>query len=521
MDVFFQPNRDIIKFLGGGQKRVEGEKYRFSHFIVEDKWKDGRHIIFNTLTRIGIVINDEEYNAIKNAEGTVAGNYAIETYTLVPENYDEYKKVIEYRNQFLIKKDDFLKKPTEFTILPTTDCNARCVYCFENGHNVTVMSVEMANKVADYIIECSKDAPEQTMTLRWFGGEPLYNMKAIDVICNKLRENNVKFKSSIISNGYLFTQEVANIAVNKWNMSHAQITLDGDSKVYKKVKNYVYDDTDPLATVLDNMEAMICEGFEISVRMNVDLYNGDDLKVLIKKVFDRFGVNRKVFAYCHPVFETGLDDKTKRAPEDRKLVYQKTKELEEYMISLGQRACMHSLSRTVRSHHCMVDGGRSILILPDGKLGLCEHYTDTEYFGKLGQSREEWDWEELDSLKEIGYVDECKTCPYFPDCMRLNKCLDEYLCDEEVRIWRLREMRREIMDAVEKFYKNENNKKLGACNNEQPRYDLYAGKKEFNNLVKFALYMDKKITRIKEQFGIDFGDLDEEYNNEEKEKQSV
>ena len=515
MDVFFQPNRDLVNLLGGPQKKQDGINYRFTHFLIEDTWNDGRKILYNTFTKVGIVVNGEEYDLITSLGEAVCTEYAIENYLLVPEDFDEAEKIIEMRERNRVKNSDFLAKISEFTILPTTDCNARCHYCFENGHKITVMSIEMAEKVADYIIECSKDFPKDTrMTLRWFGGEPLYNMKAIDVICDKLTENGINFKSTIISNGYLFTEDVVNIAVEKWHMNHAQITLDGSNEVYKKTKNYIYNDKDPLETVMKNMETMVKHGFTISVRMNVDVFNGDDLKILVKKLFDRFGVNGKVSAYCHPVFETGFDDETKRTPKDRKTVYEKTEALENYMIELGQRPTMRSLSKTVRNHHCMVDGGRAILILPDGKLGLCEHYTDCEYFGELGQPREEWDWEEIDSLKELHLLEPCKTCPYFPDCMRLTKCLDEYLCDDYVVEWRLRELRREVMEAVRVFYEKEKSGQCGCGNNSKPRFDVYAGKKEFNNLVRFVLYIDKKITRIKDRYGIDFSDLDDEYNED-------
>ena len=513
MDVFFQPNRDMVKFLGGPQKKEDNVKYRFIKFLVEDVLEDGRKTLYNTFTKVGIVVNQSEYDLICNVGDAICTEYAIENFILVPEDFDEASKIIELRESYRVKDNDFLAKINEFTILPTTDCNARCHYCFENGHKITVMSIDMANKVADYIIDCMNEFPKDTEArIRWFGGEPLYNMKVMDVICKKLVDNKVKFTSSIISNGYLFTEDIAKIAVNDWHMKSAQITLDGSNEVYKQTKNYIYDDEDPLETVLNNMESMIQEGFTISVRMNVDLFNCDDLKNLIKKLFDRFGVNKKVFAYVHPVFETGFDDETKRKPEDRKLVYEKTEEIENYMIELGQRPVMHSLSKNVRSHHCMVDGGKAILILPDGKLGLCEHYTDTEYFGQLGQPREELDWEELNKLKEIHVLDRCKTCPYFPECMRLTKCLDEFLCDDLVVEWHMRELRREIKDAIEKFYKNEKTKRCGCGNNNNtPRFDLYASKKEFSNLVKFVLYMDKKINRIKEEYGIDFSDLDAEY----------
>ena len=43
------------------------------------------------------------------------------------------------------------KHITQYTILTTTDCNARCFYCYERGCARVTMDSETADKVADYI----------------------------------------------------------------------------------------------------------------------------------------------------------------------------------------------------------------------------------------------------------------------------------------------------------------------------------------------------------------------------------
>ena len=36
---------------------------------------------------------------------------------------------------------------------------------------------------------------DEYINIRWFGGEPLFNMKVIDTICNGLTENGIYFNS--------------------------------------------------------------------------------------------------------------------------------------------------------------------------------------------------------------------------------------------------------------------------------------------------------------------------------------
>ncbi len=518
MDIFSQPVGHVIEFLGGQQQRNNEIKYRRLKYLLEVDVEGGRKGIYNILTSCGIVLDKSELEEVKAFADTTCVNYMIKNYFFVPETFNEEESVDKYRKENEIKDVDFLANPTEFTILPTTDCNARCFYCFENGHKITVMNMETAKKLSDYITECARKNKGTTMTLRWFGGEPLYNMKAIDVICKNLKENGVDFKSSIISNGYLFTEDVAKRAVSEWNMNNAQITLDGTKDVYNKAKSYIYkDDENPFETVLKNMEGMLNCGFNISVRMNIGTHNGDDLKELVKLLAARFKnkLNRGFSMYVHPIFETGLDDETKRSASDRDLVFQKLREVEDQIKECGVPIGIGSLGG-LRIRHCMVDGGKALLILPDGKIGLCEHYTDSEYFGNLCDERESWDWTEIKSLVEpTDKLDECHDCVLYPACYRLKKCLDELLCDKYVMEWSKRRTEENIKEKIYAFY-NKSNCGGGSCSNQKPRYDLYAGKIEFNNLVSYVLLQEEKIKRINEKLGLDFSDLEERYRERQK-----
>lgn len=110
------------------------------------------------------------------------------------------------------------KKPehiTNYVIFTTTDCNARCFYCYELGRSRIPMSVETAHKAADYI---SAHCGGENVSIQWFGGEPLFNKNIIDIISSDLAAKGVEYTSIMISNGYLFDDATVKQAVKLWKL---------------------------------------------------------------------------------------------------------------------------------------------------------------------------------------------------------------------------------------------------------------------------------------------------------------
>lgn len=67
------------------------------------------------------------------------------------------------------------------------------------------MSEQTARDIVKYIVEhANRNAP---LSIEWFGGEPLTNVKVIDIINSGVRSAGFEVFSKMISNGYLFNQE--------------------------------------------------------------------------------------------------------------------------------------------------------------------------------------------------------------------------------------------------------------------------------------------------------------------------
>lgn len=89
-------------------------------------------------------------------------------------------------------------KINRYTILTTTDCNAKCFYCFQKDKKHIDMPMKVAQDLAKYIVDHYNG---KQVELHWFGGEPLYNEPVIDEICTTFkREHTVQTYRNTLKN---------------------------------------------------------------------------------------------------------------------------------------------------------------------------------------------------------------------------------------------------------------------------------------------------------------------------------
>jgi radical SAM protein with 4Fe4S-binding SPASM domain len=432
MDVLIKPNDGILLALGR-QARFKNKNYRLNQFLLIEDIMGGK-LIHNQLTASLIFLTNKEFEKIYDKESNEPYiKFLYDAYFLVEENFDERAFVKEFRAKMAPPVDDYcLNTISEYTILTTTACNARCFYCYEQKVKKSVMTEETALKVADFIV---KKAPKNSpIELRWFGGEPLFNMKVINTICKHLQENNVKYTSFFTTNGYLFDKDIIKKAKELWHITSCQITLDGTEYVYNKAKNYIYSDPSPYKRVLDNIEELINNKVGVMIRMNVDMHNADNLKELVYELYGRFGNNKYLTPYCYPIFENEF---FQRNEGERAIVFQKIAEIEE-ILNECRMYTGTSVRGNIRIGHCMVDNGRAITISPNGDFGLCEHYVDTDFWGHVDRP-DEMDMDMIRSWRVYEEdLDICSDCPIYPRCVRASKCEEQSKCYPEYKEWLIR-----------------------------------------------------------------------------------
>lgn len=441
MEKILYESENILKILGNA-KKIDS-KYRFSKYCIKAP-VEGGVLIWNILTRELIFLENQELNQIENVPEL------IEKWFLVPNDFDDKKCANKVRFAYSVMKKK-CNAITDYTIFSTTDCNARCFYCYELGRSRIPMSEETAIKVADYII---KHCGSEKVKLHWFGGEPLYNKKVIDIICMKLQELEIQFESKMTSNAYLFDSEVIKKSVNIWNLRKVQITLDGTRDVYNKTKAYIDKSINAYEIVLHNIRLLLDAKVKVVIRLNVGEHNAKNLLQLIEELHERFAGDEGIYVYTHVLFEIAGNKENIRTVEARELLYADMKKIREKIVRYGFLQ-PKKLKNTLPVNQCMADSGNAITILPDGHIGLCEHFSENEFIGHIDS--EEFDQAVIKSFKEYcNPCPECEECFYYPECLRLKKCLEESVCFEEVRMLHRDQIIESMKYEYEKYKKGMN-----------------------------------------------------------------
>lgn len=449
MEIITTPNQLVLACIGE-QPVYANKDYRINkHCLITDI--DNGKLVFNGLTRSLIFLTNDEVQEIGNINKYI---YLYKYYFLVPEEFKEEDVEDFIRYKRMIPIDDvYLDHPSSFTILTTTKCNARCFYCYElaskGKHHMTL---ETAERVAKYIHAVAPT--DKVINLAWFGGEPLFNVNAIDAITKYLRDENRPFTSTFTTNGYLFNKDLILKAKTLWNTVNCQITIDGTENVYNKIKNYVTKDSlSPYKKVLNNIAILLNNGIRVTIRMNIDKANASNLKSLVYEIRNRFGVHPNLNLYSWIVFE---DEHYSRTPEEHKQIFKDLKELEDTIEECGYFIGQIP-GNDITYYQCMADGGNSVLISQDGKLGTCEHLIDSNFWGDIEYPLKK-DFKELNIWRVYEKpLDICQDCPLYPQCLRPTHCQEMSKCDNQYKEWRIRRAIRGIIKLYKDYRNNSNN----------------------------------------------------------------
>ena len=411
---------DIIASLLGEQEIKNDTEYRPLKYL-KTASVEGGMLISNLLTTEAIFLSNDEITSLENNSNIDNDLFRelIKKWFIVPVYTNDLSLSKQIEVLILsVNKIYIDPKIKAFTILPTTDCNARCFYCYEMGCSRKWMTEQTAEDVVKYILRKKIDGKIQ---LHWFGGEPLYNSKIIDLICTRLTEYGVDFQSMMVSNSYLFDEEMVKKAKELWKLVKVQITLDGTEEIYNKTKAYIYKDCEsPFKRVIRNMELLLKEGVRINVRLNMDMHNVDDLFSLTDYLLEHFGKYENLHIYSHLLYEDDNVVKDADYETKRRFLIKENKRLSDY-IEKNKKQYFVYVSKIKFKNHCLADRDDSILVLPDGHLGKCEHFIDSNFVGSIYSN--EIDMECLNWFKHVSTIlPKCDDCDLRPGCISLNCC---------------------------------------------------------------------------------------------------
>ena len=238
----------------------------------------------------------EEHLSQKYIEWSHDNQYIVPMFKnglLVDYNLDEISEMIDK------EKDSKFENCLRLILLPTEQCNFRCVYCYERFRRE-----KMTAKTQAAIVKYIEDNIHKYngLILNWFGGEPTEAMDVIENLSVKLidvcKKNKKAYNAGITTNGYNLTYEIFK-KLKKLHVTEYQVTIDGLASIHN-AQRVMADGAPTFDVIINNLLAIKnnCKSSAITfvLRTNFSknmLNNVDEFC----KFLDKYFSNDKRFKY--------------------------------------------------------------------------------------------------------------------------------------------------------------------------------------------------------------------------------
>lgn len=305
------------------------------------------------------------------------------------------------------------------TICPTMGCNFDCPYCFED-HGRDKMSEEVQDDVVALVKRMLDASGSKNVSVTWFGGEPLLAPGVIESLSERLmelvEERGGEYTASIITNGYLLTQDTVDMLV-RYKVNNAQVTIDGMGATHDATRRLA-NGGPTFERITANLRDLKIP-FKVHIRHNVHKANMsemDELKAFIEKLAEESG--NELHYYPAPV--SGSETADERGEQVGLLCDSDASE-----VSLRQEAGRFSAGR---GHYCGAHTVWGVGIDDAGNLQKCWEAVDKPALS-FGTAH---DWDPANPLASASNPDnltsylntaapipdeECGECVWLPLCV--------------------------------------------------------------------------------------------------------
>jgi uncharacterized protein len=189
-------------------------------------------VIHNFRTGKGLFIDTHKDPVVSNLPNETKTKM-IEYGMIIEESRDEISELQKKRTAILQSTDAIM-----MSIVITQMCNLRCSYCFEEGidrHESTRGIVESTIHFLE-----SKPIPK-ILNIRWFGGEPLINVKALrqiyEYVLKYVDKNKIAYSSELVTNGTRLDNDNVRLLANM-GINSIQVSIDGTPDIHDKFRPY-------------------------------------------------------------------------------------------------------------------------------------------------------------------------------------------------------------------------------------------------------------------------------------------
>ncbi|WP_158509590.1 radical SAM/SPASM domain-containing protein [Limnochorda pilosa] len=337
---------------------------------------------------------------------------------LVPIGTDEDGSAMD---QYLAK---YGTSHLQLIILPTEQCNFRCVYCYESFSRGA-----MPSEVQKALKECvARQVNLERLNITWFGGEPLV---AADVVVNlqqyfsqHCKRHGIEFSSTLVSNGYLLTPAVADKLLHL-GLSHLQITLDGTAAEHNK-RRHLMDGGETFEKIMVNLRYLKqrTERVRVTLRHNYDRRNLSHAPEFIELMAREFADDPRFEFVFEPIGKWGgQNDSVLDVYEGKERAATKI-HLQRLAKEAGFRNAYQAQVLRPNGFVCYAADPRSFVVGSDGTLYKCTVELDKNERNVVGRLTQDGklmvDWQKVALWTESNGAwrqnSKCTGCFFLPAC---------------------------------------------------------------------------------------------------------
>lgn len=412
--------------------------------VVEYEKFDGTLILFNTSNAKYICVSPDMRGIFNTVYHELSANSDIEK-KIMKRLIDDQFVVYDKEASDNSTKDIGNGKVLHLTIMPTENCNFRCIYCFEH-HKTNFMSqttqdalVESVDKIIDGY---------ESLFVNWYGGEPLLYIPTIEYlseklmgICNKKKKS---YMASMTTNGYNLTYPTY-LKMRLCNIVSFTVTIDGVKEDHNHYRISELNGGDTYSVIMNNLkeikEREKSHLVHFTIRTNFTkktVANKSEWEEILKKTF----LDDDRYSYLPRIAWNGTDEECLKddildvafsdnlSPLD-KLPLSVTKENETIVDDIIPQSIRKDerLKKNIESElEALVNGSficgagykSTMTINPEGEILKCQVNLDADYnvIGRVNIETGRFDIDaDKSRLWDFGNIEQkCKSCNLFPCC---------------------------------------------------------------------------------------------------------
>ena len=382
---------------------------------------NGKQILYNTYSGHIMEMNDTDMHYMLDSDLANINSEKKEGYLkqgfIVDSDVNEDDIIDELRKKYIVESETLY-----LYLLPTEECNFRCVYCYEQFKHVW-----MHKCIQDSIIEYVRQNIKKYKYLRveWFGGEPLLALDIVEYMSAQLinicRENSVIYYAAMTTNAYTLNLNTFKKLI-RCKVRSYQITIDGLKETHDRQRclangNGTFERI--IKNLIDVKNNVKTNVLDITLRVNISKSILQNIYSVIDYYNETLLVDKRFNLFLKLVGDYG-GDRVKNISEqlcdlndlDDAIAYCKKIGINMYEsapLGIGENVCYASKNS-------------SWVIGADGKIYKCTValYDDANHVGNVEENGEFKIFEDklklwTGSCREHGF--QCSNCANSPICL--------------------------------------------------------------------------------------------------------